>query len=113
MTGAGSLDTGKFDEFPAHPRKYRIDGDGGLAGKQSVQQPGLRPREAQMFFLESAESGEQSVFFHPLFGNDAESAVVELDHRLALFDRAQELRQRNFGVAEHRAPSSRTNRRRI
>src|SRR5580765_5056766 len=99
----GGLDTGKIDEFPAYPREYRIDGDGGLAGKQSVQQPGLRPREAQMFFLESAESGKQSVFFHPLFGNDAESAVVELDHRLALFDRAQQLRQRNFGVAEHRA----------
>src|SRR5258705_4818718 len=65
----GGLDTGKIDELLAHPREYRIDGDGGPAGEQSVQQPRLRPREAQMFFLESPQSGEQTAFFHPLFRN--------------------------------------------
>ena len=50
--------------------------------------------------FESAEAGEHAEFFHPLFGNDAEGAVVQAHRLLAVLDRAQQARHADFALAE-------------
>src|SRR5256885_8531018 len=58
----GRHHTAKAAQLLAHPREYRIDSDRRLSSEQSIQQARLRPTKAQMFFLETAESREQTVF---------------------------------------------------
>ena len=87
----------------SHPFEYCVRGDRRLGCEQRVQEAGLRPRESEMISLDSAKIREQTIFFHPLFGNNPERAVIQPHRLLALFERAEQLRQRHLDVAELRA----------
>ena len=100
---ASRLHAAKSLDFPARALEQRITADLRLLGDQGIEQPDLRPAEAQAIATDAAETGQQAILRQPLFWNDAQRAIVEQNGALSVSDRAQQLRQGQARVAESRA----------